>query len=154
MKQLVTGLQNDTRHLSNQLQVAQWQNTAFDVLSKDVHPDSIVLHMDFSENYSTFYEQEISSAHWMKLVGFSFGYEYFRVTKSTSTHARSHKRTHASKHKFPFCLFHPLFLNDIYELIAGDKYQRTKYIAGIVMLGDPVIDTHSFDQGLSFTLQR
>ena len=73
MKQLVTGLQNDTRHLSNQLLVAQWQNTAFDVLSKDVPPDSIVLHMDFSENYSTFYEQEFSSAHWMKLVGFSFG---------------------------------------------------------------------------------
>ena len=23
-------------------------------------------HLDFSENYSTFYQQEISSAHWMK----------------------------------------------------------------------------------------
>ena len=66
MKELVTGLQNDTRDLSHHLLVAQWQKTAFDILSKDVPVDSIVLHMDFSENYSTFYQQEISSAHWMK----------------------------------------------------------------------------------------
>ena len=26
----------------------------------------IVVHMDFSENYSTFYQEEIGSAHWMK----------------------------------------------------------------------------------------
>ena len=65
MEELVTGLQNDTRDVSHHLLVAQWEKTAFDVLSKDVPLDSIVLHMDFSENYSTFYQQEISSAHWM-----------------------------------------------------------------------------------------
>ena len=66
VKELVRGLQNDTRHLSHHQLVVQWQKTAFDVLSKDVPPDSIVLHLDSSENCSTFYKQEISSAHWMK----------------------------------------------------------------------------------------
>ena len=44
MKELVTGLQNDTRDVSHHLLVVQWQKSAFDALSKDV-PLRVQTHM-------------------------------------------------------------------------------------------------------------
>ena len=65
--ELIKELQDDAQELPSHLLVAQWQKSAFDTLSKSVPRNSIVVHMDFSENYSTFYqEEEISSADWMK----------------------------------------------------------------------------------------
>ena len=64
--ELIKELQDDAQELPQHLLVAQWQKNAFDTLSKSVPRNSIVVHMDFSENYSTFYQEEISSAHWMK----------------------------------------------------------------------------------------
>ena len=64
--ELIKELQDDAQELPQHLLVAQWQKSAFNMLSKSVPRNSIVVYMDFSENYSTFYQEEISSAHWMK----------------------------------------------------------------------------------------
>ncbi|XP_052214888.1 uncharacterized protein LOC127833585 [Dreissena polymorpha] len=64
--ELKDALKKDVASLSEHLLNAYWQKNCFQTLSKRVPKDSIVVHMDFSENYSTFYQQEISSAHWMK----------------------------------------------------------------------------------------
>ena len=64
--QLIKDLQQDAQSLSKHFMTATWQKNCFDNVSKTVPADSVVMHLDFSENYSTFYQQEISSAHWMK----------------------------------------------------------------------------------------
>ena len=64
--ELKDALKQDISTLSSHLLNANWQKNCFHNLSKKVPENSVVVHMDFSENYATFYQQEISSAHWMK----------------------------------------------------------------------------------------
>lgn len=59
-------LKGDTTGLSLHLHTAFWQQEVFQTLTKKVPENSIVINMDFSENYSTFYQREISSAHWVR----------------------------------------------------------------------------------------
>ena len=59
-------LKEDVHTLSSHLLNAYWQKNCFQAISKKVPEKGVVLHMDFSENYSTFYQQEVSSAHWVK----------------------------------------------------------------------------------------
>ena len=50
--QPIKELQDDGQQLASHLLVAQWQKSPFDTLSKSVPRNSIVVHMDFWENYS------------------------------------------------------------------------------------------------------
>ena len=64
--QLIKDLQQDAQSLSKHFMTATWQKNCFDNVSKTIPAGSIVMHLDFSENYSTFYQQKNRSAHWMK----------------------------------------------------------------------------------------
>lgn len=64
--ELINALKDDCKYLATHLLNACWQKNNFQELSKHVPANSVIMHLDFSENYSTFYQQEISSAHWMK----------------------------------------------------------------------------------------
>ena len=63
---LLEELKKDTQEIAYHIHVASNQRKSFQSLSKKVPPDSVVMHLDYSENYSTFYQQEISSEHWKK----------------------------------------------------------------------------------------
>lgn len=62
---LIQELKRELQELSHHMLVAKWQKASFDNFSKSPPAESVVMHLDFSENYSTLYQQEISSAHWM-----------------------------------------------------------------------------------------
>ena len=47
--------------------VAKWQQCQFVKLNKNVPQNTAVVHMDFSENFGTFFQNEIQSAHWTKI---------------------------------------------------------------------------------------
>ena len=64
--QLIDELMVDAHSLAKHLFVAEWQKECFNTLSKTIPQESIVMHLDFSENYSTFFQNEVSSAHWVK----------------------------------------------------------------------------------------
>jgi hypothetical protein len=66
IKDLIADLKNDAQILPHHSFVAEWQKNCFEELSKKPPDNSVVMHLDFSENYSTFYQQEISSALWLK----------------------------------------------------------------------------------------
>lgn len=63
---LIEELKKDSKDLAHHIHVANNQRKCFQTLSKKVPVDSVVMHLDYSENYSTFYQNEISSAHWRK----------------------------------------------------------------------------------------
>ena len=48
------------KHLFN----AKWQQNQFSTLIKDIPKDSVVLNLDFAENYSCVSQHEIQTAHW------------------------------------------------------------------------------------------
>jgi hypothetical protein len=64
--ELIEELEKDAGTLAHHMLVASWQQHCFECVSKNPPVGAVVMHLDFSENFSTFYQQEISSAHWMK----------------------------------------------------------------------------------------
>lgn len=66
LRNLVDEMKELTKMLAYHMFVASWQKKAFTELIKEIPKGAVVGHLDFSENYSTFYQEEISSAHWMK----------------------------------------------------------------------------------------
>ena len=64
----VESLEKEMEDLPHHLFVANWQKKQFGILSKNPPDKTVVMHLYFSENYSSFYQQGINSAHWMKNI--------------------------------------------------------------------------------------
>ncbi len=66
MNDLISHLKSDLNTFSIHLANAQWQSRQFDSLKTNMPQDWILYVMDFAENYSCNYQDEIQSAHWSK----------------------------------------------------------------------------------------
>ena len=66
IREFTEELIKETIPLSSHIFVANWQGEMFSKISKMVPEDAVVMVLDFAENVSCFYQDEIQDAHWSK----------------------------------------------------------------------------------------
>ncbi|ESO85587.1 hypothetical protein LOTGIDRAFT_155075 [Lottia gigantea] len=67
VKQLVDQLKEELISLSTHLFIARWQQNVFYTITKNPPTNSIVMVMDFAENYLCVMQNEVQSAHWYQM---------------------------------------------------------------------------------------
>ncbi|ESO97658.1 hypothetical protein LOTGIDRAFT_152749 [Lottia gigantea] len=67
VKQLVDQLKEELISLSTHLFIARWQQNVFYTITKNPPTNSIVMVMDFAENYLCVMQNEAQSAHWYQM---------------------------------------------------------------------------------------
>ncbi|XP_048756194.2 uncharacterized protein LOC125666908 isoform X1 [Ostrea edulis] len=65
-EELIDEIANELDFLSIHLFEARWQQDQFSQLSKEFPEKSVVMTIDFAENYTCFSQNEIQGAHWAK----------------------------------------------------------------------------------------
>ena len=68
VREFTEELIKETIPLSSHIFVANWQGEMFSKISKMVPEDAVVMVLDFAENFSCFYQDEIQDAHWSKKI--------------------------------------------------------------------------------------
>ena len=64
---LVEELCDEMKTFSFHLFVADWQKKQFNVVTKSLPRDTVVLVMDFSQNFACSFQREVQSAHWSQV---------------------------------------------------------------------------------------
>ena len=65
-EELIDELMEELKFLSIHLFQAQWQQQQFATLNNNIPEKTVSITMDYAENYSCFYQNEIQGAHWSK----------------------------------------------------------------------------------------
>ena len=55
LAEMISHLLDDSRSISLHLFTASWQKQQFDLIKNELPQDTVVVNMDYSENYATFY---------------------------------------------------------------------------------------------------